>query len=494
MIDACCAACAQTASSRASVRWCGRTRVGASTLAAHARCRPSGWKRSRDLVSRLAEVNHNYEREHRAEPVVRGRRRRCRSASASVPATRSSGPATRLDCRCSTCHWIEAFRSTSGFRPGDGSRLERRRSPTARRLLAALEDGLPLVAAALSRRSATQLGLGEADGASTRCAASSPRGVITPASASSCAITSSATAPTPWRCGTCPTTRVGRRRARLWPRLPCVTLCYRRPRRLPAWPYNLFCMIHGRDRATVAGAGSTEAIAAAAGLDGHAARGAVQPPPLQAARRAVTRCRAGVKDAVIDDVDRRIVNALQGGFPLRERPFRDAAREPGPRRGRADRGVSTGCATTGVLTRFGPLYDAERLGGGVSLAAMAVPQERFDEVAALVNALPEVAHNYEREPRAQHVVRAGDRSARAASTTLIARNRGGDRPDGASPCPSCDEYFVGLRVRGMSGMPRRHRPPRSSRRPRPACRWCARPIDAVADKLGLDAGRGHAHA
>ena len=30
-----------------------------------------------------------------------------------------------------------------------------------------------------------------------------------------------------------------------------VTLCYRRPRRLPDWPYNLFCMIHGRDRAEV---------------------------------------------------------------------------------------------------------------------------------------------------------------------------------------------------------------------------------------------------
>lgn len=27
-----------------------------------------------------------------------------------------------------------------------------------------------------------------------------------------------------------------------------VTLCYRRPRRLPDWPYNLFTMIHGKDR------------------------------------------------------------------------------------------------------------------------------------------------------------------------------------------------------------------------------------------------------
>lgn len=32
---------------------------------------------------------------------------------------------------------------------------------------------------------------------------------------------------------------------------PCVTLCYRRPRRRPDWPYNLFCMIHGQDRAKV---------------------------------------------------------------------------------------------------------------------------------------------------------------------------------------------------------------------------------------------------
>lgn len=31
----------------------------------------------------------------------------------------------------------------------------------------------------------------------------------------------------------------------------CITLCYRRPRQLPEWPYNLFCMIHGRDRESV---------------------------------------------------------------------------------------------------------------------------------------------------------------------------------------------------------------------------------------------------
>jgi DNA-binding Lrp family transcriptional regulator len=51
----------------------------------------------------------------------------------------------------------------------------------------------------------------------------------------------------------------------------------------------------------------------------------------------------------------------------------------------------------GVLTRFGPMFDIERLGGAVTLAALAVPEERFDEVAEQLQALPQVAHNYRRE-------------------------------------------------------------------------------------------------
>ncbi len=44
--------------------------------------------------------------------------------------------------------------------------------------------------------------------------------------------------------------------------LPYVTLCYQRPRRRPDWPYNLFSMIHGRERAAV------EALVAEAARDG----------------------------------------------------------------------------------------------------------------------------------------------------------------------------------------------------------------------------------
>ena len=47
---------------------------------------------------------------------------------------------------------------------------------------------------------------------------------------------------------------------RLLGRCPEVTLCYRRPRRPPDWPYNLFTMVHGRDRDTVAAAVAILAI------------------------------------------------------------------------------------------------------------------------------------------------------------------------------------------------------------------------------------------
>ena len=50
--------------------------------------------------------------------------------------------------------------------------------------------------------------------------------------------------------------------------LAFVTHCYRRPRHPPLWPYNLFAMVHGRDRAEV-----KDKVACIAELIGDAARG-----------------------------------------------------------------------------------------------------------------------------------------------------------------------------------------------------------------------------
>ncbi|HID46524.1 MAG TPA: Lrp/AsnC family transcriptional regulator, partial [Chromatiaceae bacterium] len=49
------------------------------------------------------------------------------------------------------------------------------------------------------------------------------------------------------------------------------------------------------------------------------------------------------------------------------------------------------------LSRFGPLYHAERMGGGLSLCAMAIPEQDYDRVTDQVNSFREVAHNYARE-------------------------------------------------------------------------------------------------
>ena len=99
--------------------------------------------------------------------------------------------------------------------------------------------------------------------------------------------------------------------------------------------------------------------------------------------------------APIDEIDRKIINSLQGGFPISERPFADAAAELDLSEGilieRVDRLVADG-----ILSRFGPMYNAERLGGAVTLCAMEVPADRFDDVAAQLAEHREVAHNYAR--------------------------------------------------------------------------------------------------
>lgn len=101
---------------------------------------------------------------------------------------------------------------------------------------------------------------------------------------------------------------------------------------------------------------------------------------------------------MMDELERRIVNALQGGFPLCERPFAEAAGSLGVSEDALIQKIEH-LLKTRVLTRFGPLFDAERLGGAFSLCALSVPAADFERVAALVNAHPEVAHNYEREHR-----------------------------------------------------------------------------------------------
>ena len=146
---------------------------------------------------------------------------------------------------------------------------------------------------------------------------------------------------------------------------------------------------------------------------------------------------------VLSDFDRLLINAMQGGFPLSSTPFDDLARDLGCTAVDVMAGVES-LLERGVITRFGPLFNIERLGGAFSLCALQVPEARFEEVTELVNAFPQVAHNYQRDHRwNMWFVLAAEtrRELEATFEDIVAR----------SGCPGLnlpkeEEFYVGLRL------------------------------------------------
>ncbi|MFN3655665.1 MAG: Lrp/AsnC family transcriptional regulator [Pseudolabrys sp.] len=145
----------------------------------------------------------------------------------------------------------------------------------------------------------------------------------------------------------------------------------------------------------------------------------------------------------LDPTERAIVNGLQGGFPLTRQPFRDAGRELGLSEGELIDGIQ-GLVESGRLSRFGPLWNAEGLGGAVCLCAMAVSSERFETVAAQVNDFPEVAHNYERTHALNMwFVISSARPERIAEVIAEIEALTGLR---VFAMPKLREFFIGFRV------------------------------------------------
>ena len=145
----------------------------------------------------------------------------------------------------------------------------------------------------------------------------------------------------------------------------------------------------------------------------------------------------------MDEMDRRLVNRLQEGLPLSRHPFDEIA---------GTLGLSVDALLERiqrllddkVLTRFGPMFNAENLGGALSLCAMEVPRDRYDEVAQQVNAFPEVAHNYERDHLLNMwFVIATERAEQAAAVIATIEQ--------ATACkvydlPKQEEFYIGLKL------------------------------------------------
>lgn len=153
--------------------------------------------------------------------------------------------------------------------------------------------------------------------------------------------------------------------------------------------------------------------------------------------------RAPLPPEALDATDRAILNALQEGFPLSPRPFDEAGAALGldgsdliARLGRL--------REVGAITRFGPFFDAAAMGGAFCLCAMSVPPEDFEAVVTVVNAHPEVAHNYARE----HALNMWFVLATDAPEGVAATARAIEAETGLEVLlfPKLEEFFIGFRA------------------------------------------------
>lgn len=145
----------------------------------------------------------------------------------------------------------------------------------------------------------------------------------------------------------------------------------------------------------------------------------------------------------MDELDRALVNSLQGGFPVCERPYAEVAARVGSDEATVIARIE-GLLQQGLLSRFGPMYHAAQMGGALCLAAMEIPPEDFDRVADIVNRQPEVAHNYARNHRLNmwFVLATETPEAQQAAIARIQRESGYRVYD----MPKIREYFVELKL------------------------------------------------
>ena len=147
---------------------------------------------------------------------------------------------------------------------------------------------------------------------------------------------------------------------------------------------------------------------------------------------------------MIDAIDKKLIDRLQAGIPISETPFAAIASELDLDEDEVIQRIQQ-LLDNKILSRFGPMYDAVRLGGGLTLAAMAVPEERFAEVTELVNAHAEVAHNYRRDHRlSMWFVLATERPGRVEAVLQEIEVETGIA---VLNLPKLEEYFLDLRLK-----------------------------------------------
>lgn len=95
----------------------------------------------------------------------------------------------------------------------------------------------------------------------------------------------------------------------------------------------------------------------------------------------------------MDAIDTAILNIIQEKFPLVQRPFAEIGERVGISESECLERVKR-LKEEGIIRRLGGVFDSPAMGMVSTLCAMTVPEEDVDMVAAIVNAYPEVTHNY----------------------------------------------------------------------------------------------------
>ena len=144
--------------------------------------------------------------------------------------------------------------------------------------------------------------------------------------------------------------------------------------------------------------------------------------------------------ASLDDVDARILDGFQSGFPIEERPFRAVAEAVGTDEADARDRVEA-LLDRGLLRRFGPVLNPPVIGSS-TLAALKVPDDEFSAVAEIVNGHDQVNHNYRRdhEWNMWFVVTAGSLDRRDAILEEIAEETGLE----PLVLPMLTDYYIDL--------------------------------------------------
>jgi len=144
----------------------------------------------------------------------------------------------------------------------------------------------------------------------------------------------------------------------------------------------------------------------------------------------------------LDRNDRLLLNRIQSDFPLTPRPFLDVGRELGMTEDEVIARVRR-LLESGAINRLGPVLSPTAVGGERTLAAMSVPPERLEEVAALVNSFEAVSHNYEREHHYNlwFVLSSEEPGEVERALAAIERETG----IAVMNLPALEEYFLGVR-------------------------------------------------